>query len=559
MDWTSLMVKNEAMITFVSVNDFVMNKWLSWFERAVIILMALLPLLGNYPYRLNIFLSWEGAYRLYLGQVPFKDFGIPLGFMYWVVPALAFKVFGPYLFTLVKAQVLLNIIAGFSFRSILKSLQVAQPFRAGAVLVFVVSYSMLNYWPWYNHTVIVYQLVGLACLFKFLADPTARKGRLWLVGAGVGFVFSFFTKQDGGALGILLALALLGYDALQRKRVGDLLFMVGVMALLFALMILPFLPYQFNYWFNHGQAPHTARVSPYDLISNFFASAQWIRFYLLVWVLIVLHSFRSLSDIWKKRQHALFALLTLGILVEAAILEVTSYVPPDNNIFFHSFAFAFILTSLASYTHFNWIRLPVIGLLFTFIMVWWSQSYWRFGEKWMVAWLGGPKTGPGIVNKNTYLIPGVDSTDVPVHLWKQSPHPAFQRMLMPPATVDGIEQILALPALKNPAANILNMSELTPLAYTAPFTLETGSHYPLWYHLGVGMFGRELELFKTRIQKQAYDVVIFEYIPYLNNFYPFEVRTTLQQHYTLKYRFTAPRKPSMQAWVEVYVRPSAQP
>src|SRR5215210_1180760 len=102
-----------------------MKKWLSVAEILVITVLAFFPLLGGlFPYRLNIFLSYEGAYRLYLGQVPYKDFGLPMGFMYWVIPAMFFKIFGPYMISLVKAQVFINIVAGLSFRAILKNLSV---------------------------------------------------------------------------------------------------------------------------------------------------------------------------------------------------------------------------------------------------------------------------------------------------------------------------------------------------------------------------------------------------------------------------------------------------
>ena len=53
-----------------------MRKTLAWAEVLLIIILSLFPLMGDvFPYRLNIFLSYEGAYRLYLGQIPYKDFG----------------------------------------------------------------------------------------------------------------------------------------------------------------------------------------------------------------------------------------------------------------------------------------------------------------------------------------------------------------------------------------------------------------------------------------------------------------------------------------------------
>ena len=108
----------------------------------------------------------------------------------------------------------------------------------------------------------------------------------------------------------------------------------------------------------------------------------------------------------------------------------------------------------------------------------------------------------------------------------------------------------------NKSLKVLNMTELTPLAAEIPFALETGSHYPLWFHKGVGMFEKETNMFVDRINNNHYDLVLFEYIPYLNNFYPYKVREALKANYRQVDRFPAPRKPSSHAWVEVYVKKS---
>src|SRR5882757_4720586 len=105
-------------------------------EILIIVLLACIPLFIRLPYRVNIFLSWEGAYRMSVGQLPFRDFGVPLGGMYWVIPATFFKLFGPAMITLVKAQVFINILAGLSFRSILRSLGVDPGIRFASVLLF---------------------------------------------------------------------------------------------------------------------------------------------------------------------------------------------------------------------------------------------------------------------------------------------------------------------------------------------------------------------------------------------------------------------------------------
>ncbi|OYW18515.1 MAG: hypothetical protein B7Z54_05890 [Sphingobacteriales bacterium 12-47-4] len=183
-----------------------------WAEWAMIIVLAMVPLFTHFPFRVNIFLSWEGAYRLYEGQVPYRDFGIPMGYMYWVVPAVFFKIFGPAMITLVKAQVFINIVSGFAFRSILKSLGLDRGIRFIALFVYCVSYSFFNFWPWYNHTVIVYEFVTLAFLFRYLAAP-GKGWRSWcnLIGAALFTGVTFMTKQDVGGMTLLLGLFFLAY------------------------------------------------------------------------------------------------------------------------------------------------------------------------------------------------------------------------------------------------------------------------------------------------------------------------------------------------------------
>ena len=99
------------------------------------------------------------------------------------------------------------------------------------------------------------------------------------------------------------------------------------------------------------------------------------------------------------------------------------------------------------------------------------------------------------------------------------------------------------------------MSELTPLAEEIPFKLEKNPRLPLWYHLGVGMFNRQADTFGVRIRDRTYDLVLFENIPTLNNFYPFRLRDSLQLHYKRVDAFMAPRRGlETRGDIEVYIR-----
>lgn len=531
-------------------------------ESLIIIGLALVPLFVTFPYRVNIFLSWEGAYRLSEGQAPYKDFGLPLGYGYWLMPALFFKLFGPQLISLVKAQVLLNIIGGFSFRGILRNLDVAPGIRVLSVLLFVISYSFFNFWPWYNNTVIIYQLAGLAFLLCAL-KPGARWKWPALFAAALFTFLSFFTKQDGGGLALLLALALLGYHSLVEKRWQELTAFAGFYALVACAFILPFVPHGFGYWFNHGQPPHSSRLSVKDIINEFLYNSQWLKFYFVAVLAVTIPALRDWKRLWQDKQKMLFLLLTLGILVEATLFQVTSYTPPDNNIFFHSFAFAYIFAGLAPVLSLQTEQWRTFLLSALLVLFWWSGAYYRYagrivdrlfpGNDQGEAIRTGP-TGENVVGRNNYQFTA-DTMDVPVSQWVFSSLPEFRKIYMPASTKEGIDRIMAMPEVKKGRdAKVLNLTELTPLDHAIGYQLETGSNIPLWHHLGVGMFNRQLHGYIEKIRNKHYDLVLYEDMPRHNNFFPWAIQDELRKHYRQVDSFLAPRRPTTSATIKVFVK-----
>jgi hypothetical protein len=329
--------------------------------------------------------------------------------------------------------------------------------------------------------------------------------------------------------------------------------------------IIPFTGTSIGYWFNLGQPPHSSRLSIADIIREILGGSHWLKFYVFIISLLLIGAYHRDPSAFKNYHRVIFLLLSGGIIIQAAIFQVTSYVPVDNNIFFHSFCIAYILWLLDELNLVNWTKPLVIVTSIAGIMLWWSQVYWKYIDRFLIRqppsatarhmyegyWYGNE------VNRNTYMI-SLDTTDIPLHQWRVPNSPSFKNILVPGPTADGIERLLALPEMKQQDIRVLNMSELTPLARDIPFKLETGPEYPLWYHKGVGMFDKETKMFVHRINNHYYDVVLFEYIPYLNNFYPFEVRAALLQNYQRIDTFPAPRKPSSDAWVEVYVKRPAR-
>ena len=520
--------------------------WIFVFEVGLILFFALLPLFFKYPYRLNIYLTWEGAYRMSIGQIPYKDFGLPMGFGFWLIPATFLKIFGPAMINLVKAQAFINILAGFSFFAILKILEIKKEIRFLSLLIFCLSYTFFNFWPWYNHTVIVFQLISIAFVLAAIFNNKWKVAKLAI--AALFIFLSIFTKQDGGGLGFLIIFSLLIYHSIierEIKTIGMFLaFTVGSAVIL----ILPFINHDFFYWFNYGQEPHNSRISLFDIVSTFFNQSKWEKFYLLIMFLLILIKSKDFKSFFFNKKEFIHFLLTLGIIVQAIIYQVTSYVPADNNIFFHSFAFAYIFSNLP--LNLNVKPSFSLGILSILIFLWWSEKFWVYGERILKRVLPQKEISENSISINTWYTKNSDEQRND-NQWVFSDAPVFKNIYMPQETVDGIQKIKALDLWSNKDVKVLNMSELTPLAVELNYDLPK---QPLWFHKGVCIFDKEVTEFCDNIEVGYYDLVLFEDIPLLNNFYPYEVQNCLKQNYHLFDIFLAPRRGGGIGYIEVYLK-----
>jgi len=368
--------------------------------------------------------------------------------------------------------------------------------------------------------------------------------------------FSFFTKQDGGALAFILASVLLLYHCLHHKRWLPFVVFTGSFFIIAFCVIAPFTSFNFGYWFNYGQAPHTARFSTGEIIADFFAGSTWIKFYLFMIALLVIAHYKSWKQFLQEERQGVFLLLTLGILAEAAILQVTSYTPPDNNIFFHSFAVAFILTSLSAFLNLDFLKTKPLVTTAFFLLLWWSSSFWKYiqrlTDRFMPAAEAPAASSENMVNRSTYML-NREAPEIPMSEWVFSGLNSFKKIYMPRPTAEGLQRLLRHPIVgsKQPL-HILNMTELTPLIVEMKYAPERGPSVPLWHHLGVAMFNREAAVYEKAISQNKYDLVLFEYIPALNNFYPFRVRDSLMVHYQKTDSFPAPRRGDTRGMIEIY-------
>jgi hypothetical protein len=511
-----------------------------WIDLLLCLPFLLVPLAIELPYRVNIFLSWEGAYRLYLGQVPFRDFGLPMGFGYWLVPTGFFHLFGPSMFSLVIAQVFINALSLVSLRGLLYNAGVKNYQVTLLLIVFCLTYVIYNFWPWYNHSVIVFELASLWMLTAFLAADAGKARLAWLVLSAIMAFLSFFTKQDAGAICISICIAILVYHAATTRYYTGIATFAFSLVIVAAAAIIPFLPHDFLYWFNLGQPPHDSRVTLFKLMDVFFGEAVWEKVYLAAIAMALIAGWTLIMEHLKSDWRSLVMLfISIAMIGQAITTRATSPLPTDHMTYFHVFGIAGILVLLPALGFSSRPRAAIPSLLIVILVF--SAGYWKYISGVLPLTSNASATSE---NQRTLSRPWIGTTVK-----------GFERVRMPAETVRGMERLIARSESSAKPLHVLNMSELTPLALSMNYIPPTSQ--PLWYHLNIGIFDKEVDEFCRRISAHAYDIVLFEDIPDLTHFYPYRVRDALRQHYVLTDSFPAPRKLE-NSTIEVYVRPDSQ-
>jgi hypothetical protein len=111
---------------------------------------------------------------------------------------------------------------------------------------------------------------------------------------------------------------------------------------------------------------------------------------------------------------------------------------------------------------------------------------------------------------------------------------------------------MELPFLHKKELKVLNMSELTFLAYEIGYTPLTDQ--PLWYHMNIGMFQKQVDEINRNIEKGYYDLVLFQSIASLPTFYPLTISDELKKKYLLYDTFEAPRKLEDSS-IDIFIHP----
>lgn len=227
---------------------------------------------------------FDGGYRVLIGQVPYRDFFIPVGPVVFYLQAFFDLLFGVNLWaSALHAGVLAAVLADVYYLVTVK--------RFGFVLSVVMAVAMffsytgfINY-PWYNQTAYFFFLLNALLLFPQLDRATLKTK--YLIASGFLTVLGFFSKQDVGLLHFGLMTGCLFFWKGGFRRV--------LFCYFFPVLILTGLAVwgwqsvgDFLSCFGFGQSQHLSRLSNL-LTPNIMSSWQFYGLFLCALFLVNRH------------------------------------------------------------------------------------------------------------------------------------------------------------------------------------------------------------------------------------------------------------------------------
>ena len=498
---------------------------ISWPEIALALALSALTPLYRIAYFRDYSIIWEGAYRISLGQVPYRDFGIPVGVGAFLLPALAMKLFGASFGTLVFVQAFLNFTTLLVFGLFLRFFVSSLFCRLLSILVLGLAYTSCMVLPWYNTSGFLFELLSFFFLIgHLLQDPPRRYIRL--AGAAFFATLALMTKQDYGGIALLSSFSLLLFDAIRARRFRELLIWSGMVIGSAAVFILPFAGHDFFYWFNYGQSPHHRAPGRPSLLDWWLNHSFWQNLYIFLIAGSLVYA-RRLNRKLFSQPDFLFLALTCIVVGQSILISVTSGLAFTTG-YFHGFAYAWLLYVLVSHRKSS---VATQALITCAVLLCWYPAFSQIS-----SFLQRPR----LIISN--WAPSLSETEHPeeralasdTRLIRSSRDlEAFGDLYLPEDTVMGIARLKQI-ITSSHASNlrVLNMTELTPLAKEMGFSPEVPS--PLWFDARYVLFPREVASLCDRISARAFDIILFQDTHWPM---PNEIRQCLASSYRLFEQF----------------------
>lgn len=429
---------------------------------------------------------FEGAYRLSLGQIPFRDFGMPVGPVSFLIPAILFKVFEPNWTYFMWSQQVLNVFQLFLIYCIFSKLNISPLVKRGAVVLHAVLYLAFLTHPWYNVSGWIMMLA--AGLFALGSN------RISFALAGLFAGLAFLAKQDFGILSFVISIIFISVKSIgfqnnfdlralkNRKNINDLISNLIVFLLFAALIIFAFIygtdVEKFGYWFNYGQEPHKHR-------SLHMGALLTIAFGLtLVFIGLIFKS---------------FSIFIAAIFITAALVTKETSGLFFTHYYYVSFSFV-LMMELWRLKIKYFFRLPVIVILSAMLLTGPVRHFYYIFEAVLLS-------QPEPFNFN------YRNVSAPVKKFPPELQ-AFKGSMAPQQTIDTVLRLKLIKErwdVSNQEKHnfrVLNISELTPIY--SELNAEPPFQLPLWFHTNISLFPSEIEKINSIFLAGYYDLVLLQ-------------------------------------------------
>lgn len=445
----------------------------------------------DFVYFRDYSITFEGAYRLFLGQVPYRDFGTPVGPVSFVIPAIFFHLFESNWTVFLLSQQFQNACLLILIYAILCKIGTRPFIKRAALFSFSFFYLLLLTHPWYNSTSLLILLTATLCALS--------SDRSSVLAAGLLSGLAVLTKQDFGLLALLIAGFLVSVvslgsdlekilpglvslkDKTKRKAIAInlLLFVISAVAVIIIFMLATDAE-QFKYWFYYGQRPSARRSI--KLLGAFLG---------------ILGCVTALIAVMRNN----FRLLVASIFITAASVSGTTSGLGFTHYYFVAFLPIIIDECLRLKFRLNFLVLPLVLFTSACVMIKPAIDLYHVFES-----IAKGKPEHYFFNYRKISMP---MTGFPAELRAFSPHTQA-----PQQTIDAISELKRIATEKratrveNLDLKILNLTELTPIY--AELGVVPPKGLPLWFHTKVSLFPRQIEQLNELLSGQEYDIILLQ-------------------------------------------------
>jgi 4-amino-4-deoxy-L-arabinose transferase-like glycosyltransferase len=274
-----------------------------------IFLLQVFGIFGRTTFPEDTSIIYEGGYRIFLHQIPFQDFSLPIGPIVFYIQAFFNLVFGPSFFSMALNSFVLSVILSVLFYFIVrKEMNKLMSFILS--IFFYISYNGLSFHPFYNETAYFFFFLAIFLLFhNYKKDPIPLSSLLILSVLGA---VTFYSKQDTGCLQIFLIGIYLLFN--YRKQWKQIIFYYVIPVLVITIGIYFLLSYipNFTFFFNLGQPPNPNRllniINPLNLLKII---ESW-KFYVAIALFFLLFKKNSGNS---KKLMSLFIVIATTTLI----------------------------------------------------------------------------------------------------------------------------------------------------------------------------------------------------------------------------------------------------